>query len=110
MYLHQKLPVEEVEKTPDENDSRVKLIKIEVNGKKVTVSKMEELDNDILDAMAVDDFLKLYETKYDDKTQETSQIVDEEIIHTIQDEITTDDIMKMNENDSVDTIDRSTCM
>ena len=54
VYLHQELFVEN-SFTPK------KLVTIELNGTKMTVSNMEELDDVMINVMAADDILKFYE-------------------------------------------------
>ena len=116
MYLHKKVVVEQVENISNVNSNVTKKrVTIEVNGEKFTVSKMEELDNEIIDAMTVDDVLKFYENDSDDKTEETGQNADEQIIENIEinedkevlDAKTVEDICKLYENDSDDIIEET---
>ena len=94
LYLHQELLVE--------NHSRTKkLVTIELNGKKMTVSNMEELDDDMINVMTADDILKFYENEFD------HDVIDEELIENDcaseePEEITVDEIMRMYETEPDD--------
>ena len=94
VYLHQELLVENY-------STSKKLVTIELNGKKMTVSNMEELDDDMINLMTADDILKFYENEFD------HDVIDEELIENdcISDEpeeITVEEIMRMYETDPDD--------
>lgn len=95
MYLHQVVVVEDLDNLSEaDSNEKKKIVTIEVNGEKYTVSKMEELESDILDAMTVDDYLKFYENESGDKN--TDEVIEDD--EELGEAMTVEEIMNFYEN------------
>ena len=77
-YLHQSVQAEEIiqeEIIQDEYPiKKKKLVTFEVNGQKITASKIEEIDKETFEAMSLDDIAKFY---VDDQNVEVEEINDD---------------------------------
>ena len=100
-YLHkEKCPLNENSANEETESNTAKLVTIEVNGKKFTVEKIEELDDETTNAMTADDFLKFCDDFQFEKTSEANEEVfvdldhiEEELRNSIYLNATYDEIM-----------------
>ena len=65
--------LKETSTNEEEENNTVKLVTIEVKGKKTTVEKLEDLDEEITNAMTAEDFLKFCHNIEYEKTSVASR-------------------------------------
>ena len=65
--------LKETSTNEEEENNTVKLVTIEVKGKKTTVEKLEDLDEEITNAMTAEDFLKFCHNIEYEKTSVVSR-------------------------------------
>ena len=103
-YLHKESnALKETSTNEEKEDNTVKLVTIEVNGKKATVEKLEDLDEEITNAMTADDFLKFCDNIEHEKTSVADEevfvdldFIEEELRKSIYLNVDNGDVMKDN--------------
>ena len=103
-YLHKEInALKETSTHEEEENNTVKLVTIEVNGKKTIVEKLEDLNEEIINAMTADDFLKFCHNIEYEKTSVADEevfvdldFIEEELRKSIYLNVDNGDVMKDN--------------